>query len=136
MSIKNNNKTKFICVFCSIILGAILGMYILKPMMISGKDLENPKATIEYQINESGYTYGSGLDAFSYEEMPDLIKATGTNGKDGYVYFKDLEGFTPSNPEEAVAYMEEQEKWCTELQNYYGIDYVPIKQDFPEHHQK
>lgn len=26
-----------------------------------------------------------------------------------------------------ISYMEEQEKWCAELQKYYGIDYVPVE---------
>jgi len=101
----SKNKTKFIYMLCSAILGVFLGISIIffMKMAVSGEG-------VQYLINENGNTYGSGADAPSYEEMPDLIRAMGTNGKEGYVYFKDLQGFIPNNPEEAVAYMIELEK--------------------------
>jgi hypothetical protein len=48
-------------------------------------------------------TYGSGLDAVSYEDEPDLILVEATNGKEGYAYRTDLEGPMPSSPAAAVA---------------------------------
>ena len=53
--------------------------------------------------NDLGVTYGSGLDAVSYEDEPDLISVLATNGKVGYAYRTDLEGPDPSSPAAAVA---------------------------------
>ena len=52
--------------------------------------------------NASGMTYGSGLDAQSLQDEPDLIKVEATNGKVGYSLRTDLEAPDPSTPEEAV----------------------------------
>ena len=53
--------------------------------------------------NDSGVTYGSGLDAVSLEDEPDLIRVQATNGKVGYAYRTDLEGPEPSSPAAAAA---------------------------------
>lgn len=53
--------------------------------------------------NTRGVTYGSGLDAVSPEDEPDLIRVEATNGKEGYAYRTDLEGPEPSSPAAAVA---------------------------------
>jgi len=53
--------------------------------------------------NDLGVTYGSGADAVSYEDEPDLISVVATNGKSGYAYRTDLEGPVPSSPAAAVA---------------------------------
>ena len=64
-----------------------------------------------YPTNSNGQTYGSGavstdgLAAGSVFVLPDLIRVIATNGKEGYVYQKDLEGEQPNNPSEAVEYM-------------------------------
>lgn len=55
-----------------------------------------------YQINENGQTYGSSLYAVSAETEPDLIIAKGVDGTIGYVYYADLYGKEPKNPEEAI----------------------------------
>ena len=52
--------------------------------------------------NASGMTYGSGLDAQSLQDEPDLIKVEATNGTVGYSLRTDLEAPDPSTPEEAV----------------------------------
>lgn len=53
--------------------------------------------------NDHGVTYGSGLDAVSPEDEPDLIRVQATNGKEGYAYRTDLEGPEPSSPAAAIA---------------------------------
>ncbi|OAB43315.1 hypothetical protein [Paenibacillus antarcticus] len=53
--------------------------------------------------NESGQTYGSASDATSPYTEPDLIKAYGVDGTNGYVLKKDLDGEMPTTPEEALA---------------------------------
>ncbi len=44
------------------------------------------------------------------QEKSILIAALGTNGTRGFVKAEDLDGDLPSNPEEAIAYMEEMER--------------------------
>lgn len=53
--------------------------------------------------NANGMTYGSGADAKSLEDEPDLICVQAINGEVGYAYRTDLEGPEPSSPSEAVA---------------------------------
>ncbi|MEY9975815.1 hypothetical protein [Lysinibacillus sp. RC79] len=43
-----------------------------------------------YKINENGLTYGSDYYAESLENSPDLIRAIGINGVEGYVYSNDI----------------------------------------------
>lgn len=47
---------------------------------------------------------------YAVQEKSMLIAALGTNGARGFVKAEDLDGELPSNPEEAVAYMEEMER--------------------------
>jgi len=49
-------------------------------------------------------------EGYIVEVLPELVAATGTNGKNGYVYQKDLDGELPKNPEEAVEYMKRLQK--------------------------
>lgn len=67
--------------------------------------------------NANGQTYGAQGDS---PVAPDLILATATNGKDGYIYSKDLaaaDGSTVTNPSQAV-------KWT---QEHAGKDtYIPV----------
>ncbi|GBG07209.1 hypothetical protein PAT3040_01757 [Paenibacillus agaridevorans] len=56
-----------------------------------------------YPENENGQTYGSDADATSPETRPDLIRAIGEDGIEGYVLKKDLDGELPKTPEEAIA---------------------------------
>lgn len=58
--------------------------------------------------NALGVTYGSGLDAVSPEDEPDLIRVEATNGKVGYAYRTDLEGPEPSSPAAAIAHQKAQ----------------------------
>lgn len=57
----------------------------------------------KWQKNASGVTYGSGLDAVSLEDEPELIRVEATNGKEGYCYRTDLEEPVPTSPAAAVA---------------------------------
>jgi hypothetical protein len=47
-------------------------------------------------------TYGSGLDAQSSQDEPDLIQVLATNGRIGYALRSDLEGPTPETPQQAL----------------------------------
>jgi len=47
---------------------------------------------------------------YTIQETSMLIAAIGTRGAEGFVKSEDLDGYQPSNPEEAIAYMEEIER--------------------------
>ncbi|MDF2647761.1 MAG: peptidase BlaR1 [Paenibacillus sp.] len=64
----------------------------------------------QYPKNESGQTYGSGLDATSPSSEPDLIKAFGVDGTIGYIKSNDLKGDMPRTPEEAVSIQRNKSK--------------------------
>ena len=57
-----------------------------------------------YAKNANGMTYGRNIDATSPKDLPDLIKAQATNGKQGYVRRTDYEDPTPKTPQEALAW--------------------------------
>lgn len=54
------------------------------------------------QVNDNGQTYGSEAHASSPDESPDLVLVLGDNGREGYVYAKDLHQPAPTTPEEAL----------------------------------
>lgn len=60
-------------------------------------------ASTVWPRNQRGQTYGSGLDAMSPEDEPDLIRVEATNGETGYANRTDLEAPAPASPAEAVA---------------------------------
>ena len=67
---------------------------------------EGPK----YEVNSSGETFGTVAEATSSASEPDLILATATNGKVGYVKKLELDeatGANVANPEEALAWQAE-----------------------------
>lgn len=57
-----------------------------------------------FLTNENGQTYGETYNVM-IEDYPDLIGVIATNGKEGYVYKDELDGYVPRSPEEAVEYM-------------------------------
>ena len=59
-------------------------------------------AVTHWPVNAHGLTFGSGRDAVSPNDEPDLIKAIATNGKVGYVLRTDLEE-SPATPQQALA---------------------------------
>ena len=74
-----------------------------------------------FQVNERGMTYGS---AASSDHDPDLIYAIGDHGKKGYVLAVDLNGKTPTSPEEAVAMTLAQDKGTPPVIPLYESDGV------------
>jgi hypothetical protein len=96
-----------------IIASVILAVAIICLVFIFVKPIQgNADSAVNYSVNDSGFTYGSALDAPSPEVEPDLISAWATNGSLGYVYKTDLENaqapYEPKNPEEAVQLMEDR----------------------------
>lgn len=80
----------------------------------------------EYPVNENGQTYGLDWMGDDYEKhAPDLIAATGVNGKTGYVKRSDLEDSDwaeVKNPDDALEYMERKNK--RQGKNYYRV--IPV----------
>lgn len=71
------------------------------------------KKKTDWEINANGETYGSAADAIIpdqgmtqeelYEYYPDLIRAMGDHGREGYVRKSDLlKPFTPNDLDEAI----------------------------------
>lgn len=58
--------------------------------------------------NGKGLTYGTPTETVHGYHEPDLIVVQATNGETGYAYRKDLEGPTPSSPDEALRWQAEQ----------------------------
>ena len=98
---KNIHKTRLfrLCI-------VLIVLIVVLPTIATATIQEPTNETIpQYQVNECGLTYGSGLSACSFETEPDLIRAMGENGIVGYVYAVELRGPMPSNPEEAIELM-------------------------------
>lgn len=92
--------------FCSV---AVLGNKVFVEAM-SVNRLNNYSMTKSSYVkpnfltNESGQTYGEVYNVI-LEDYPDLIGVIATNGKEGYVYKEEMDGYVPQSPEEAVEYM-------------------------------
>ena len=67
-------------------------------------ELLNSEKQVSWDL-ERYYDHG-----YVIQESSLLIAALGTNGTRGFVKAEDLDGDLPSNPAEAVAYMEEMER--------------------------
>lgn len=64
---------------------------------------QSPAPAPVFPRNESGQTYGSDLGATSRDTVPDLIKAIGVDGTQGYLRSEDVYEVPPKTPEEALA---------------------------------
>ena len=96
-------KLGFLVVFLT--LGGVIGILMSPAASSFAKDEL-------YQRNKNGFTYGT-MEAVAKDplvEAPDLIACAGIDGTIGYCYKADLDGEQPSNPEEAIKYMEELNK--------------------------
>lgn len=85
---------------------------------------------ISYALNEQGQTYGNMNPELSPEiqEAPQLIAAIGIDGTSGYVYYDDLQGELPNNPEEALSYMEKLNEQIAEARKRGDqyLRYIPL----------
>lgn len=91
-----------------LILGVFVGVVVSVPTSADSANL-NTQEHIKpvFLVNENGQTYGSSANCIAAEDFPDLILAVGQDGTEGYVYNSDMQGYTPSSPEDAVRYMNE-----------------------------
>jgi hypothetical protein len=70
-------------------------------------DTTNP-----WKVNASGQTYGTpktlsppGHGLLKYQQAtPDLVAVQATNGRDGYVYARQLQGLQPTEPSQAATW--------------------------------
>lgn len=108
----------------SLMLGVVLGgaafadiLVVKTPHGVSApKGVESePMPTPHYNVNASGQTYGSALNAPSPDTEPDLIQVEASNGKTGYVLKVELDeanGATAvaqfRSPDEALAWQAER----------------------------
>jgi len=90
-----------IAIGSTLCLGIIVGSWGVN-LAFAKNNNDNTSSAPKYQVNESGQTYGSNMEAESIETEPDLIYACGTNGISGYVKKSDLNGDMPKTPEEAI----------------------------------
>jgi len=86
----------------------------------------------EFEVNENGNTFGSTIDVYRIEDMPDLTWVLGDNGLLGYAYTSELEvSQKPSSPEEAVRMMEERARnGYIRVVNVYESDGVTLIDTF------
>lgn len=68
-------------------------------------EAQSSVSIMKVQVNSSGQTFGTTINATSIEDEPDLILAEGVDGNQGYVKSSDLNADMPKSPEEAVKMM-------------------------------
>jgi hypothetical protein len=78
-------------------------------MIIFNTEPKSNVAPPSYAVNENGQTYGEGPFQAGKDQEPDLIKAVGEHGEEGYIKNADVTP-TASSPEEALAKQKEIEK--------------------------
>ena len=85
------------------VIGIVAGTMVLDRTDAKTNNNQSTAQVPDFPKNKNGQTYGSASDASSPYTEPDLIKAYGVDGTEGYVLKTDLDGKMPNNPEEALA---------------------------------
>ena len=96
--------TRSIAILAAVIVGLAIG--VVGGSIALAKNPDNQSSSLavtNYPKNAQGLTYGSDLYAKSPQDVPDLLLAMATNGKEGYVLRTDLEEPMPTSPQEALA---------------------------------
>ncbi|TQK74277.1 hypothetical protein FB479_102920 [Brevibacillus sp. AG162] len=87
-----------------IVIGAILAITtIATPTVFIINHASNIDSPSNYPVNEQGQSFGAGPFPEGASQEPDLIKAEGEKGVEGYVRSSDLSPAV-STPEEAIAF--------------------------------
>jgi len=97
-------QIKNLLLISTLVVGIIIGTQIMafaSFKLTNVPEYEKP----DFPKNEMGLTYGSAAFV-DFDDMPDLIRALGTNGKEGYIYAVDWNGDEPNTIEEVVIYMD------------------------------
>lgn len=84
------------------VIGIVAGTMVLDNTDTKTNNNQSSLQVSSFPKNENGQTYGSAADAVSPSTEPDLIKAIGVDGTEGYVLKTDLDGKMPKNPSEAL----------------------------------
>ena len=95
------NRKVIICI--TLIVGLTAGIIGVGQAIANNSDIQGKEIVPSFPTNETGQTYGSSLYCTSPETEPDLVKALGVDGTEGYALNKDLNGEEPKTPEEALA---------------------------------
>jgi hypothetical protein len=74
-----------------------------QPVTIHPLNNADQSSSPSWSTNSNGQTYGSLLNSISSATEPQLAQVIATNGKAGYVYSKQLNGYAPSSPTQALA---------------------------------
>ncbi len=82
--------------------------------------------TVTWPRNAKGLTYGSELQATVTNQLPDLIAAIATNGKQGYVRRLDLYRPGPTTPSQAIS----QNATAARSIPVYAVDGTTVIVDF------
>ncbi len=72
-----------------------------------------PVAKSEWPKNAKGQSYGRVGLGLSPDDDPDLVPATASNGRTGYVLSRDLLGPQPKDPQEAIEWSKRPPKLRT-----------------------
>ena len=84
------------------------------------KPTQCEKTIVIYPVNENGQTYGPNTPWTTYP--PDLIKASGVDGTEGYILRKDSYGETSKIREEAIAKMDKGKQEGGNFIPLYAVD--------------
>ncbi len=104
MKILNTKRNKLIALIAAVgTLGVGSGIATVAVASNNGARVDVKVIAHEFARNGAGQTYGSGLDATSFANVPDLIGAYGVDGTIGYVKSSDLYGSDPTSPDDAIA---------------------------------
>lgn len=85
--------------------------------------------TDAYETNDSGLTYGSILAEEANGYHPDLVAALGEGGKDGYVFYEDLNPQNPMSSDEALSLYgspHTEKVIVYDVDGKTPIDYIPM----------
>jgi hypothetical protein len=129
------NSTKKIAVsVAAAAAGVAIGAFVMSSANADSQATSPPqKAAPHYAKNANGLTYGSNMDANSPDNLPDLIKAVATNGKEGYVKRTDYDDPHFTNPADAVKWTMDQ-KGKTRTIPVYDVDGVTKIGEFVIHY--
>ena len=98
-----HNGKRMVMLGAVLLAGAAVGVTGISLASASSASNRGQQAAAVYPKDAKGLTYGSGLQANSPANEPELIQVTATNGKTGYVYRTDITAPEPASPQEAAA---------------------------------
>lgn len=98
--------TKSVIIGVLLCFGLVIGIFVFRLTAAHNLNQSDGVAPV-FPVNKNGQTYGSDADCNSPDTEPDLIRAIGVDGTEGYVLYKDLIKDQSNTPEDTVAYTKE-----------------------------